>query len=171
MPCAIYRRPHWGTSSGGRRVKEAALYHHQLGRALAGMGDTDGAMEHYDAAFRVDLTNIGILSDLGQLCMERGDYARAQKTFRALLLQRLGPDAGLAKSDVYALIGECQVRLGDEKKARGMLRRALDADPGHARAAELLGVDFLDHIIIGRPAGKREGFFSFREAGMLTAAS
>ena len=40
-----------------------------------------------------------------------------------------------------------------------------------ARAADLLGVDFLDHIIIGRPAGKHEGFFSFREAGMLTAAS
>ena len=40
-----------------------------------------------------------------------------------------------------------------------------------ARAADLLGVNFLDHIIIGRPAGKHEGFFSFREAGILTAAS
>ncbi len=40
-----------------------------------------------------------------------------------------------------------------------------------ARASGLLGVDFLDHIIIGRPAENHEGFFSFREAGLLTTVS
>ena len=36
-----------------------------------------------------------------------------------------------------------------------------------ARAADLLGVYFLDHIIIGRPGDEHEGYFSFGEAGLL----
>ena len=95
-------------------------------------------MKEYDAAFRIDLTNVEILRDLGKLCMNQGDYARAQKTFRALLLQRLGADSGLTKSNVYTLIGECQVELGDMTKAKGMLRRALDEDPDNAQAQALL---------------------------------
>lgn len=34
-------------------------------------------------------------------------------------------------------------------------------------AADLLGVKFFDHIVIGRPASGREGYFSFREHGMI----
>jgi len=125
-------------SFGGKRSKEAARFHHRLGRALEGSGDLEGAMKEYDAAFRIDLTNVEILRDLGKLCMNQGDYARAQKTFRALLLQRLGADSGLTKSNVYTLIGECQVELGDMTKAKGMLRRALDEDPDNAQAQALL---------------------------------
>ncbi len=40
-----------------------------------------------------------------------------------------------------------------------------------ARAADFLGVYFLDHIIIGRPGNEQEGYFSFREAGLLKASS
>ena len=40
-----------------------------------------------------------------------------------------------------------------------------------ACAADLLGVDFLDHIIIGRPTDRHDGYFSFREAGLLKASS
>ncbi|MCW1883458.1 DNA repair protein RadC [Luteolibacter flavescens] len=36
-------------------------------------------------------------------------------------------------------------------------------------AAELLQLKFLDHIIIGRPDGGRRPYFSFREAGVITA--
>ena len=35
------------------------------------------------------------------------------------------------------------------------------------KAAELMQVKFLDHVIIGRPAADREAFFSFRSAGVL----
>jgi DNA repair protein RadC len=34
-------------------------------------------------------------------------------------------------------------------------------------AAELLQLRFLDHIIVGRPDGGREPYFSFREAGII----
>ena len=38
---------------------------------------------------------------------------------------------------------------------------------GLLKAAELMQVKFLDHVIIGRPAADREAFFSFRSAGVL----
>jgi DNA repair protein RadC len=34
-------------------------------------------------------------------------------------------------------------------------------------AARLMQVEFLDHVIIGRPAQGRSGYFSFREAGVI----
>lgn len=34
-------------------------------------------------------------------------------------------------------------------------------------AANLLGVKLFDHIVIGKPASGREGYFSFREHGMI----
>lgn len=125
-------------SYGTRRTKEVAVYQHRLGQALEGMGDTAGALTAYDAAFKVDLTNVQILRDLGRLCYSAGDYDRAQKTFRALLLQKLDGNAGISKSDVYFFLGDISAKQGDPKKAISMLERALAEESGHPRAAELL---------------------------------
>jgi len=35
------------------------------------------------------------------------------------------------------------------------------------KGARILGVEFLDHVIVGRRIGKRPGYFSFQEAGLL----
>jgi tetratricopeptide (TPR) repeat protein len=91
-----------------------------------------------DAAFKIDLTSAPILRDLGLLCLKTGDLERAQKTFRALLLQRLDASAGITKADVYYYLGETLSRAGDSPKAIGMLERALETDKGHANAAALL---------------------------------
>ncbi len=125
-------------SYGSRRNKEVAVYHHRLGKAKASMGDLDGAMESYDAAFKVDLTNIQVLSDLGRLCLTRGDFDRAQKTFRALLLQKLSPDDGITKADVYFHLGDISAKQGDNRKAISMLERAVAEDSGHEEASALL---------------------------------
>ena len=125
-------------SYGTRRNKEVAVYHHRLGKAKESMGDLDGAMESYDAAFKVDLTNVQVLSDLGRLCLTRGDLDRAQKTFRALLLQKLAPDSGISKADVYYYLGDISQKQGDAKKGISMLERALAEDSGHADAQALL---------------------------------
>jgi DNA repair protein RadC len=37
-----------------------------------------------------------------------------------------------------------------------------------AEAAKLLQIPLLDHVIIGRPGNGSPGYFSFREAGMIT---
>lgn len=125
-------------SYAGRRAKEVAVYQHRLGRALESMGDLDGAMKHYDAAFKIDLTNVHILRDLGLICRKLGDLERSQKTFRALLLQKLGPDAGIAKADVYYYLGEISVKQNDKAKAKGMLERAVSEAGGKHEAAQKL---------------------------------
>ncbi|MEM9070179.1 MAG: tetratricopeptide repeat protein [Myxococcota bacterium] len=126
------------SSFGTRRSKELAKYHHRLGRALEGMGDIEGALSHYDSAFKIDLTNVQILRDLGRLCHAREDWPRAQKTFRALLLQKLGPDAGITKADVYYFLGDISSKTGDTRKAISMLERAVAEQKDHAEAAALL---------------------------------
>ncbi|MCA9575340.1 MAG: hypothetical protein H6726_15810 [Sandaracinaceae bacterium] len=125
-------------SFGGRRSKELATFHHRLGKALDRMGDQAGALEHYDAAFRIDLTNVGILKDLGLLTHRNGDFDRAQKTFRALLLQKLQPSDGLSKADVYFYLGDISHQQGEASKAISMLERAVAEDASHERAAALL---------------------------------
>jgi len=125
-------------SFGGRRHKELAQYHHRLGRALEGMGDADGAMTHFEAAFRIDLTCVAVLRDLGRIRHARGDYAGAQKTFRALLLQKLKPEDGITKADVYYFLGDIAAHEGDDRKARSMLERAVAEDPSHEQAATRL---------------------------------
>jgi tetratricopeptide (TPR) repeat protein len=125
-------------SFGRQRTKELALHYHRLGQALEAMGDVPGALEAYDAAFKIDLTNVGILRDLGKLTHANGDLDRAQKSFRALLLQKLEPDSGIRKADVYYYLGDIAVKQNDRHKAITMLERALAEDAGHEEASALL---------------------------------
>ncbi len=125
-------------SFGGRRSKELASYHHLLGKAMEGMGNNEGALEHYDAAFKIDLTNVAVLRDLGKLTHAMGDYARAQKTFRALLLQKLDDKAGITKADVYFYLGDLANKDGDQRKAISMLERAVTEQKEHPEATALL---------------------------------
>lgn len=125
-------------SYGARRAKEVAQYHHRLGRALEQMGDLEGAKSAYESAFQIDLTNVAILRDLGRLRHQQGDFEQAQKTFRALLLQKLDDKAGITKADVYFYLGDISAKQGDKLKAVSMLERAVAEDKAHERATALL---------------------------------
>lgn len=125
-------------SFGTRRSKELASWHHRLGQALEGLGDNAAALTQFDMAFKIDLTNVAILRDLGLLCYKTGDLDRAQKTFRALLLQKLDANSGISKADVYFYLGDTLRLQNDVPKAIGMLDRAIEAEKGHPRATELL---------------------------------
>jgi golgin subfamily B member 1 len=125
-------------SYGSRRAKEVAVYQHRLGQAYERLGDLDQALSRYDAAFRVDLTSVPILRDLGRLCLAKGELDRAQKTFRALLLQKLGPESGVSKADVYYRLGEISLKQGDALKAKAMLERAIAESGDHAEARAML---------------------------------
>ena len=121
-------------SFGSRRTKELALYYHRLGRALAQLGDKDVALTQLDMAFKIDPGSVNVLRDLGVLAFESNDLDRAQKTFRALLLQRLDPQAGISKGEVFYYLGEISVKLGDRAKAVQMFERAIENDPAMERA-------------------------------------
>jgi tetratricopeptide (TPR) repeat protein len=121
-------------SFGGRRTKELSLYHHRLGKALAQLGDKDIALAQLDMAFKIDPGSISVLKDLGVLALEANDLERAQKTFKALLLQRLDPQSGISKGEVFYYLGEISAKLGDKAKAVQMLERAIENEPSLARA-------------------------------------
>ncbi|HET8939448.1 MAG TPA: tetratricopeptide repeat protein, partial [Polyangiales bacterium] len=125
-------------SYGGRRAKEVAVFEHRMGQAYEGLGLSNIALKHYDNAFKIDLTSVPVLRDLGRLCLVLGDLERAQKTYRALLLQRLGPEHGITKSDVYFRLGEISFRQGDKVKAKAMLERAISEAGQHREAQALL---------------------------------
>jgi tetratricopeptide (TPR) repeat protein len=130
-------------SFGNRRTKELALYHHRLARVLAQLGDKDLALAQLDVAFKIDPGSVGVLRDLGVLALEVNDLERAQKTFRALLLQRLDSSAGISKAEVFYYLGEISAKQGDKAKALQMFERAIENDPALERAraklAELRG--------------------------------
>ena len=121
-------------SFGNRRTKELALYYHRLGRALAQLGDKDVALTQLDMAFKIDPGSVMVLRDLGVLAFENNDLDRAQKTFRALLLQRLDPAAGISKGEVFYYLGEISAKQGDRAKAVQMFERAIENDPAMDRA-------------------------------------
>jgi tetratricopeptide (TPR) repeat protein len=121
-------------SFGNKRTKELSLYHHRLGRALAQLGDKDVALTQYDMAFKIDPGSISVLRDLGVLALETNDLDRAQKTFRALLLQRLDPSSGISKGEVFYYLGEISAKQGDRPKAMQMFERAIENEPTLERA-------------------------------------
>jgi golgin subfamily B member 1 len=125
-------------SFAGRRSKELAVHHRNLARAYRHGGDVDRALAELEAAYKVDLTNVAVLADLGILAYEQGDLERAQKTFRGLLLQKLDRDAPISKADVYFFLGEISRQQGDKAKAISMLERALAEQPTHQRARAVL---------------------------------
>jgi golgin subfamily B member 1 len=125
-------------SFGNKRTKELSLYHHRLGRALAALGDKDVALSQLDMAFKIDPGSVEVLRDLGVLALETNDLDRAQKTFRALLLQRLDAQSGISKGEVFYYLGEISMKQGDKPKAIQMLERAVENEPSLDRAKVML---------------------------------
>lgn len=135
-------------SYGGRRSKELAPILHRLARAYLAEGEKEKALEQLDVAFKVDPGSIAVLRDLGVLSLDlsaTGDEKskdinidRAQKTFKALLLQKLDDSSPITKGEVFYYLAEISHRQGDDKKAIQMVERALDSNKELAPAKELL---------------------------------
>ncbi len=136
-------------SYGGRRSKELAAIHHRLAKAYLADGDKEKALADLEVAFKIDPGSVGILRDLGVLSMEIGEgaqdkptrdanFERAQKTFRALLLQKLDESSPITKAETFYYIARILHAQGDDKKAIQQLDRSIDADKNFAPAKELL---------------------------------
>ncbi|NLN63539.1 MAG: tetratricopeptide repeat protein [Myxococcales bacterium] len=119
------------TEGGKRRTKTAAIYHGRLARAFNASGFRDKAKEHLELAYKMDISNVENLVDLGRFHYESGDLDAAAKLFRALLLQKFDKVAGLTKADIYCYVGEIQLQQGEPRKAKGMFQRGLDEDRDH----------------------------------------
>jgi tetratricopeptide (TPR) repeat protein len=125
-------------SFAGKRSKDLAAIHQRLARAYLAEGDKSRALTELDQAFKIDPGSVAVLRDLGSLSIETGDLDRAQKTYRALLLQKLDGTSPISKGEVFFHLGEISSRQGDKAKAVQMLERALENDPGLSTAKSLL---------------------------------
>lgn len=100
---------------------------------LEKLDDRIAGEDRYARALELDPHNPGVLSALGTLSRERGDFFRAAKflseseerTRSPLEKARLAYEAGLLYQD----------HLDDEARAIELYARALASDPGHAAAA------------------------------------
>jgi len=88
----------------------------------------------FDMAFKIDPGSVNVLRDLGVLAFETNDLDRAQKTFRALLLQRFDANTGISKGEVFYYLGEISAKQGDKAKAVQWLERAIENEPSLDRA-------------------------------------
>lgn len=135
-------------SYGHRRSKDLAAIHHRLAKAYLAEADKERALTELDTAFKIDPGSIAILRDLGVLALDLSEVGddkarephleRAQKSFRALLLQKLDGSSPITKAEVFYYLGEISHRQGDDKKALQMLERSLDNDKNLALSKDLL---------------------------------
>ncbi|MEP7050833.1 MAG: tetratricopeptide repeat protein [Pseudomonadota bacterium] len=115
-------------SYGSKRPKELGEIHRRLAKAYLANGENQKAMDELDRAFRIEPGNVNVLTLLGQVAMDIGDYKKAQQMFRALLLQKLDETGPVKKSEVFLRLGEVHEKLGEAPKAIQMYERAIQTD-------------------------------------------
>jgi tetratricopeptide (TPR) repeat protein len=115
-------------SYGTKRPKELGEIHRRLAKAYLAEGESQKAMDELDRAFRIEPGNVNVLTLLGQVAMDIGDFKKAQQMFRALLLQKLDEAGPLKKSEVFLRLGEIHEKVGEPPKAIQMYERAIQTD-------------------------------------------
>jgi golgin subfamily B member 1 len=115
-------------SFGNKRSKELAEIHRRLAGSYLADGDGQRALEELDKAFRIEPGNIGVLSALGEVAIQIGDFKKAQQMYRALLLQKLDDNGPIKKALVFVRLGDIHDKLGEKPKAIQMYERALQTD-------------------------------------------
>ncbi|MFO0550035.1 MAG: hypothetical protein U0271_16690 [Polyangiaceae bacterium] len=71
---------------GTRKPKERALVHFEIAKLALANKDKATALTELDAASKIDPAHGGVLRLLGEVAIEEGQFLRAQRTYRALLL-------------------------------------------------------------------------------------
>lgn len=115
-----------------RKPKDVARYAQRLGALREAAGDAAAALPAYEEAYKIDPQNGAVMAGLGRLYMSVGDWEKARRVYRSMLLQNLDPSVGVSKADVYLQLGTIHAKLGEAPKARSMFERGLELDPAHA---------------------------------------
>ncbi len=116
---------------GGRRPKERAPVHYQIARLELAMQNRARALVELDAATRVDPQNPGILRALAERARDDGQFDRAERSYRALLVVlRRRAEAGealpVARSEVLLELSAIAMRQGESARAKELLESAID---------------------------------------------
>lgn len=131
---------------GARKPKERALVHFELAKLLLAGGDRAGAIAELDVASKIDPSHPDILATLGRIALDEGQFLRAQRTLRALLLVikpgRAGERSHVARSTVFADLSLIADKQGEPDRKSEYMDSAFEAaseSPAEAMAlADLL---------------------------------
>src|SRR5207244_3902981 len=96
------------------------------------VNDIAKALEQYNAAYTIDAGHAPTLAAIGRLSMTAGDFEKARRVFRSLLLQNLDAASGIRKAEVYLALGEIHEKMNEAPKAVGMYERGLELEPHSA---------------------------------------
>jgi tetratricopeptide (TPR) repeat protein len=122
---------------GARKPKDRAQAHFQLARVLLATGESSDALRELDAASKIDPAHPGIMQMLGRVAMEQGDFDRAERMFRSLMLvvgRDEDPDAA-SKTEALLSLSELSIRRGDEARGQELIESAFEASSESAREA------------------------------------
>ncbi|MCG8417376.1 MAG: tetratricopeptide repeat protein [Proteobacteria bacterium] len=121
-----------------RKMKDLARYQQRLGGILEAQGQIDEALASYEEAFRVNPTDVATMAGLGRIYLQREAWQKARRVYRSLVLQNIDPSMGLTKAEVYYHLGTIHVKLGEDKKAKGMFQRGLEHEPDNQALRQAL---------------------------------
>lgn len=122
---------------GARKPKDRAQAHFQLARVLLSTGEGGEALRELDAASKIDPAHPGIMQMLGRVAMEQGDFDRAERMFRSLMLvvgRDEDPDAP-SKTEALLSLSELSIRRGDEARGQELIESAFEASSESGREA------------------------------------
>lgn len=114
---------------GSRRPKERAIVHFALARALLGLSEQANALEELVLASRIDPAHPRILHLQARLSLDVGDLARAERTYRALLLVlgRHDDADGPRRAEALVDLSIIAAKNGDEQRAMESIESAFEA--------------------------------------------
>lgn len=94
---------------GTRKPKERALVHFELAKVAIAAKDRTLALTELDNAAKIDPAHAGVLRMLGEIALEEGQFLRAQRTYRGLLLVLRAQRADRGNASADALLGSVPV--------------------------------------------------------------
>ena len=116
---------------GRRRSAERAALHVETARVYKAQGDDAKALSEMEVASKMDVGNVRIQKQLAELARQAGKLAKAERTYRALLLvvrrQPPGDDvSAVGASEVLYELHKLAAEQGQEDQAQELLETALE---------------------------------------------
>ncbi|MCX5745369.1 MAG: hypothetical protein NT062_23065, partial [Proteobacteria bacterium] len=120
---------------GRRRSPERAALHVELARVSQAEGKLDEAMTEMESASKMDVSNAGIQKELAEMARTAGQFDKAERTYRALLLvvRRTPPgddENAVGQSEVLFELHKLALARGgaaDQDQAKELLESAVEA--------------------------------------------
>ncbi len=116
---------------GRRRSPERAALHVELARVQKAQGEDADALKQMEQASKMDVGNVRIQKELAEMARQSGKLAKAERTYRSLLLVvRRNPPGdditAVGPSEVLFELHKLAAEQGQEEQAKELLETAIE---------------------------------------------